>query len=259
MNRRTFIKMAGIAPYIGTLRFEDSIKSSAETEASQGSVAALFDKNQSGRLVMIASRPAMGKISFLLNLVNDLGIDSRMGCLFFSLELSKDALKRRLLSIKPSSNLYINDSAGISIQELCSSCKNYKIISPDLKFVFVDYFQLIDSEIKHKNRRDRSSYILKQLNQIAHELNVTVIVAGQLNRSVENRTDRRPRPEDLREIRDLSSIDELLLLYRDSYYDKSFARNILEVTKFENNLKTITRWSGEMSRPTQKISNFKRM
>lgn len=292
MDRRSFVKMAGLLPMMGIFRFNNTVASASQVVSankslcSQGSIGRILEQNQSSRLVMVAGRPSMGKTAVLLNLLNDLGIDANNECLFFSVEMSKESLMKRLLALRSNipllsmrngkiqdaewssfitasesiskSKIYIDDSAGISVQEIRRRCEKHQNKSPAVKYVFVDYFQILNSENKHENRRDEATYILNQLSQMAKELNVIVIVAGQLNRGVEGRADRRPLPEDMREIRDLRSIDELLLLYRDYYYDKSLAQNVLEVMKFEDNMKTVSKWAGQMSVTTQKIYNFRK-
>ena len=129
------------------------------------------------------------------------------------------------------SNLIIDDTPGISIAELRSRCRKYRLEN-DLKIIFIDYLQLMSGNGRGtESRQQEVSDISRALKGIARELNVPVVVGSQLSRAVEQRPDHRPMLSDLRESGAIEQdADLVMFLYRDEYYNKdSEKRGIAEV------------------------------
>ena len=191
-----------------------------------------------GELVLIGGRPGMGKTSFALNLAlnaaNGFRDKERSGVAFFSMEQSSLQLSKRFLStmtqipfmtpekgqITPEKfrqivdaaaefekmPLYIDDTPALTLAALCDRCRKMK----GLGLVVIDYLQLF------KDKKKGS--VLPKLKETAQKLNVPIIVLSQLTRAAENRKDKRPRLGDIRTCKDLSVVDKVLFLYRESYY-----------------------------------------
>lgn len=196
-----------------------------------------------GELVLIGGRPAMGKTTFALNIAlnvaKGLKDKERSGVAFFSMEQSASQLTENFLSaitqiptskirkgeITPkefqriaeaSENLkrtplYIDDTPALTIAALHDCCQKMKdAVEKGLGLVIIDYLQLFNG-VKH-------SLILQRLKEIATKFDVPVIVLSQLVRTIENRKNKRPRLSDIPACKDLSAVDKVLFLYRESYY-----------------------------------------
>ena len=203
---------------------------------------------QPSDLVLIAARPSMGKTAFVLNLVDHVAVRKGLPCMIFSLEMSKEQLVNRLFSLESrvdaqllrsgnlsdadwekliegagtigKSHLIIDDTPGISISELRSKCRKYKL-EHDLKLVIIDYLQLMSGSGRSDSRQQEISDISRSLKQLARELNVPVIALSQLSRQVEQRPDHRPMLSDLRESGAIEQdADVVMFIYRDDYYNK---------------------------------------
>ncbi|SEQ23080.1 replicative DNA helicase [Lachnospiraceae bacterium RM5] len=211
-------------------------------------------------LVLIAARPAMGKTSFELNIAEYMCFRKKMKVALFSLEMSKEQLVNRLLSMESGvdsqkirtgsldeedwmrlaessvvigeSGLIIDDTPSISIGELRSKCRKYKL-EGGLDIVMIDYLQLMTAGGKVENRQNEISEISRKLKALAREIDVPVIALSQLSRAVEKRdkNDRRPMLSDLRESGAIEQdADMVMFLYRDDYYNKdSEKKGISEV------------------------------
>ena len=204
---------------------------------------------QPSDLIMIAARPSMGKTAFVLNITDYIAVRRQKTCLIFSLEMSKEQLVNRMLSMESnvdsqklrtgtltdadwdavvegigtigSSKLVIDDTPGISIMELRSKCRKVKL-EHGLDLVMIDYLQLMSGSGKNgDNRQQEISEISRSLKAIARELSVPVIALSQLSRACETRTDHRPMLSDLRESGAIEQdADVVMFLYRDDYYHK---------------------------------------
>ncbi len=213
---------------------------------------------QPSDLILIAARPSMGKTAFVLNLAQHIAFKQNCTAAVFSLEMSKEQLVNRLLSLESKvdsqairtgnlsdneweqliegagnigkSNLIIDDTPGISISELRSKCRRYKL-EMDLKVIIIDYLQLMSGSGRNESREQEISNISRSLKALARELNVPVIALSQLSRAVEKRDDKRPMLSDLRESGAIEQdADVVMFLYRDDYYNKDSERkNIAEV------------------------------
>ncbi len=213
---------------------------------------------QSSDLILIAARPSMGKTAFVLNIAQNVAFKQNLCTIIFSLEMSKEQLVNRLLSLESKVNsqlirtgnmpdsdwdkliegagvisdspLMIDDTPGISISELRSKCRKYKL-EYDLKLIIIDYLQLMSGGGRSESRQQEISEISRSLKALARELNVPVIALSQLSRAVEQRPEHRPMLSDLRESGAIEQdADVVMFLYRDDYYNKDTERkNISEV------------------------------
>lgn len=213
---------------------------------------------QPSDLVLIAARPSMGKTAFVLNIAQHMAFKNDVTVAIFSLEMSKEQLVNRLFSLESKvdsqsirtgnlsdedwakliegagiigkSNLIIDDTPGISVTELRSKCRKYKL-EHNLGIIIIDYLQLMTGSKKTDSRQQEISDISRSLKEVARELNVPVIALSQLSRAVEQRPDHRPMLSDLRESGAIEQdADVVMFIYRDDYYNKdSEKKNIAEI------------------------------
>ena len=119
-----------------------------------------------------------------------------------------------------SSKLIIDDTPAITVSELRSKCRKYKLDN-DLAIIFIDYLQLMTGNGKTESRQQEVSDISRSLKALARELQVPVVALSQLSRAVEQRPDHRPMMSDLRESGAIEQdADVVMFLYRDEYYNK---------------------------------------
>lgn len=213
---------------------------------------------QPSDLILVAARPSMGKTAFVLNVAQNMAFRHNVTTAIFSLEMSKEQLVNRLFALESRvdsqlirtgnladsdwekliegagiigrSNLIIDDTPGISISELRSKCRKYKL-EKNLGIIIIDYLQLMSGSGKGDSRQQEISDISRSLKGLARELHVPVIALSQLSRAVEQRPDHRPMLSDLRESGAIEQdADVVMFLYRDDYYNKdSENKNIAEV------------------------------
>lgn len=214
---------------------------------------------QPSDLVLLAARPSMGKTAFVLNLVDYVAVRKGLSCMIFSLEMSKEQLVSRMLSMESnvdtqklrtgnltdadwdavvegigiigSSKLIIDDTPGISITELRSKCRKMKL-EYGLNMIIIDYLQLMSGSGRAgDNRQQEISEISRSLKALAREMNAPVIALSQLSRACESRQDHRPMLSDLRESGAIEQdADVVMFLYREDYYNKDTDRaNVAEV------------------------------
>ena len=221
-----------------------------------GSGFTYFDRVTSGfqnsDLILIAARPSMGKTAFALNIALNAALAKKVVAVF-SLEMSKEQLGQRLLSIRSGidslkmstgnlsedeivevadtvdelagTNLFIDDTAAISVLELRSKARRLKN-ERGLDMLVIDYLQLMQgSKASSKgtdfNRQQEISDISRSLKALARELKIPVIALSQLSRNVELRADKRPLLSDLRESGSLEQdADIVMFLYREEYYNQ---------------------------------------
>lgn len=213
---------------------------------------------QPSDLILVAARPSMGKTAFVLNIAQYIAFKAKKAVAIFSLEMSKEQLVNRLFALESrvdaqklrtgnlndeewsrliegagivgESNLIIDDTPGISISELRSKCRKYKI-EHDIGIVIIDYLQLMSGSGKSDSRQQEISDISRSLKALARELNVPVVALSQLSRAVEQRPDHRPMLSDLRESGAIEQdADVVMFIYRDDYYHKDTEeKNIAEI------------------------------
>ncbi len=213
---------------------------------------------QPSDLILIAARPSMGKTAFVLNIAQHVAFVKNVTTAIFSLEMSKEQLVNRLFSLESlvdaqvlrngnltdtdwekliesagvigQSNLIIDDTPSISIGELRSKCRKYKL-EHNLGIIMIDYLQLMSGGGKSESRQQEISEISRSLKALARELSVPVIALSQLSRAVEQRPDKRPMLSDLRESGAIEQdADVVMFIYRDDYYNKdSEEKNVAEI------------------------------
>ena len=203
---------------------------------------------QPSDFVLIAARPSMGKTAFVLNIAQHMAFKNDYTVAIFSLEMSKEQLVNRMFSLESkveaqslrtgnlkdedwskliegagvigNSNLIIDDTPGISITELRSKCRKYKL-EHNLGVIIIDYLQLMSGSGRSDSRQQEISDISRSLKSLARELNVPVLSLSQLSRAVEKRDDKRPMLSDLRESGAIEQdADMVMFIYRDDYYNK---------------------------------------
>ena len=216
-------------------------------------------------LIILAARPAMGKTAFALNIATNAATKSDIPVLLFSLEMSKEQLVNRVLcseamvdsnklktgkieendwvkiveALGPLSEaeMYIDDTAGISITEIRAKARKLKL-EKNIGLIIIDYLQLIQGSGNRRNgsREQEISEISRSLKILAKELDVPVIALSQLSRAAEQRSDHRPMLSDLRESGSIEQdADIVMFLYRDDYYnEESESKNIAEVIIAKN-------------------------
>ena len=207
---------------------------------------------QPSDLVLIAARPSMGKTAFVLNIAQHVAFKQNQTVAIFSLEMSKEQLVNRLFALESQvdsqnirtgqlndteweklietagiigkSNLIIDDTPGISIAELRSKCRKYKL-EHNLSIIIIDYLQLMSGSGRGDSRQQEISDISRSLKAIARELSVPVLALSQLSRAVEQRPDHRPMLSDLRESGAIEQdADVVMFIYRDDYYNHDTER-----------------------------------
>ncbi|MBQ2472754.1 MULTISPECIES: replicative DNA helicase [Lachnospira] len=203
---------------------------------------------QPSDFILVAARPSMGKTAFVLNVAEHVAIKEGVTTAIFSLEMSDVQLVNRMLSLESTvdadkirrgnldsgdwgkliegadsiakSHLIIDDTPNISISELRSKCRKYKL-EHNLGLIIIDYLQLMSGNGKTESRQQEISDISRSLKALARELNVPVVTLSQLSRAVEQRPDHRPMLSDLRESGAIEQdADVVMFLYRDDYYNK---------------------------------------
>ena len=201
---------------------------------------------QPSDLVLIAARPSMGKTAFVLNIAQYVASKKNLSVAIFSLEMSQEQLVNRMFSLDSSvdaqklrtgqlndqewerliesagvigrSRLIIDDTPGISISELRSKCRKFKL-EHNLSMIIIDYLQLMSGGGRTDSRQQEISDISRSLKSIARELGVPVLALSQLSRAVEQRPDHRPMLSDLRESGAIEQdADVVMFIYRDDYY-----------------------------------------
>ena len=201
-------------------------------------------------LILIAARPAMGKSAFALNIATNAALKAKVPAVLFSLEMSKEQMVNRILCSEAmvDSNkvrtgkiddddwikladtmgdlseapIYIDDTPGISINEIRAKCRKLKL-EKDIGLVVIDYLQLVQGSSKRAqgSREQEISEISRSLKILAKEINVPVIALSQLSRAPEQRPDHRPMLSDLRESGAIEQdADIVMFLYRDDYYNE---------------------------------------
>ena len=206
-------------------------------------------------LIILAARPAMGKTAFALNLATYAATHSNKSVAIFNLEMSAEQLANRILqslgqidgskmrtgrlehndwkrlneaiSQLSDTNLFLDDTPGITIGEIRSKCRRLANSDKGLGLVVIDYLQLITGPSKSAgNRQQEVSDISRNLKTMALELGIPVIALAQLSRAVEQREDKRPIMSDLRESGSIEQdADIVSFLYRDDYYNKEARRD----------------------------------
>ena len=214
---------------------------------------------QPSDLILIAARPSMGKTALVLNIAEHLVMRENRCVAIFSLEMSKEQLTNRLFAMEShveaqkirtgdlteqewgdlievagnigESRLIIDDTPAITVQEMRSKCRKYKM-EFGLEMIIIDYLQLMSGSGRSGDPRQQEiSEISRSLKALARELNVPVVSLSQLSRAVESRADHRPMLSDLRESGAIEQdADVVMFIYRDDYYNQdSEKKGIAEI------------------------------
>ena len=202
---------------------------------------------QKSDLIMLAARPSMGKTALALNIAQQAAIKSKAKVLIFSLEMSRDQLGQRMLSMESRiemqklktgnlerkdwdqihialdalsrTSIYIDDTPGITAMEIKNKCRRLKA-EKGLDLIVIDYLQLMSFEGRAESRQQEITALSRFLKQLAREMDCPVVVLSQLSRAPEQRTDHRPILSDLRESGSIEQdADIVMFLYRDEYYN----------------------------------------
>ena len=230
-------------------------------------------------LILMASRPAMGKTSMALNMARSAVKDSGKAVAIFQLEMSSQQLAMRMLSNEAlvdskklrmgtlsdedwenvagaassltKNRILIDDNSAITVAEMKAKCRR---LGDELGLVVVDYLQLMHSGKRTDNRVTEVGEISRSLKIMAKELNVPVLCLSQLSRGPESRTDKRPMLSDLRESGSIEQdADIVLFLYRPDYYNDAppELKNVAEVIVAKNRHgevgKVVLQWEGRFT------------
>lgn len=246
-------KVAGTSASLGEVAAE--VYEMLENKGTSGIMTGFLELDdmlnglQPGQLVIVAARPAMGKTSFAMNIVENvasgLANDGMIPAAVFSLEMSRQQLAQRMLCSlsgidghkvrKGMMNndeyvkmaqvvaqlskvpIYVDDSSQLTILDLRAKARRLKV-QHDIKLLMIDYMQLMDNP-GVESRQQQISEISRGVKAVARELEVPVICLSQLNRASEGRDGHRPRMSDLRESGSIEQdADVVMLLHREDYY-----------------------------------------
>ena len=216
---------------------------------------------QPSDLIIVAARPSMGKTTFAMNLCENAAMASDKPVLVFSLEMPAEQIMMRMIAslarvdqtkirtgqnleeaewskiasvfgmFKQKNNLYIDDSSGLTPIELRSRARRVYRENGGLSMIMVDYLQLMRAPAFSDNRTLEIAEISRSLKALAKELEVPVIALSQLNRTLEQRADKRPVNSDLRESGSIEQdADLIMFIYRDEVYnDNSEDKGVAEI------------------------------
>ncbi len=206
---------------------------------------------QGGEMIILAARPGMGKTALALNMANYAAMHTKKAVAIFNLEMSADMLINRMISSTgqidayklqtgnmqekdwkrynealsqlANTNIYIEDNAGVTAQEIRAKCRRLASSENGLGLVVIDYLQLVSSGSRRiESRQVEVSEISRSLKTMALELDVPVIALSQLSRSAEKRESNQPMLADLRESGSLEQdADMVLFINRKDYYEKA--------------------------------------
>ena len=224
---------------------------------------------QKGELIIIAARPSMGKTAFAINMAQNAAVNHGAVVAVFSLEMSKESLLRRMLASQAwvdqrklqtgfiaredqeklqralnelvESQMFIDDTAGISLAEMRAKARRLRQKSGKLDLVVVDYLQLMSATLpsaggkRYENRVQEVAAISRGLKALAKELEVPVVALSQLSRASEKRgDDKRPLLSDLRESGSIEQdADVVAFIHREAYYNRDEEQSAADKAKSE--------------------------
>lgn len=202
---------------------------------------------QAGDLIIVAGRPSMGKTTFAMNIAEHAAIRSQKSVLVFSMEMPGESLAVRMLSslgridqnklrtgklmeedwsrltsavaLLSNAKLYIDETPALTPLELRARARRVAREREQLGVIVIDYLQLMRGQNQSENRTAEISEISRSLKALAKELNVPIVALSQLNRSLEQRPNKRPVMSDLRESGAIEQdADVIIFIYRDEVY-----------------------------------------
>jgi replicative DNA helicase len=203
---------------------------------------------QKSDLIILAGRPSMGKTAFALNIARNAAVDHNLPIAMFSLEMSKEQLSMRMLCSEAKVNsarlrsgffsnkdwvdltdaagilsdapIFIDDSPDLSAMEIRAKARRLKM-EKGIGLIIIDYLQLMKSRATAERRDLEISEMSRSLKALAKELDLPVLALSQLNRKLEERSDKRPQLSDLRESGALEQdADVVAFIYRDEVYNR---------------------------------------
>lgn len=203
---------------------------------------------QRSDLIILAARPSMGKTALALNIVRNAAVDHNIPCAIFSLEMSKEQLSMRMLcaearidsvrlrdgffsdedwdrlavaaGVLSEAPIYIDDSPVITSMTIRAKARRLKT-EKNLELIVIDYLQLMKSTVSNDRRDLEISEISRSIKSLARELDIPIVALSQLNRKLEERSDKRPQLSDLRESGALEQdADVVTFIYRDEVYNR---------------------------------------
>jgi replicative DNA helicase len=215
---------------------------------------------QPGDLVIVAGRPSMGKTSFAMNIAEYVAVEKKLPVAIFSMEMPGEQLAMRMLSslgrinsnkirtgrlgdedwprlnsavgLLDKAPMFVDDSAGLNSLDLRSRARRIARENNELGMIVVDYLQLMQASESNENRATEISGITRSLKILAKELNVPVVALSQLNRSLEQRPNKRPVMSDLRESGAIEQdADVIFFIYRDEVYNEDTEQKGKELPK----------------------------
>ena len=204
---------------------------------------------QPSDLIIVAGRPSMGKTSFAMNIAEYVAVEKKKPVAIFSMEMSGEQLAMRLLAslgrinsnkirtgrladedwprlnsavgLLDKAPIFVDDSGGLNTLDLMSKARRIARENNELGLIIVDYIQLMQASDSAENRATEISAITRSLKILAKELHVPVVALSQLNRSVEQRPNKRPVMSDLRESGAIEQdADVIFFIYRDEVYNE---------------------------------------
>jgi len=250
-HRQGFVGMRQLMPQV-----IDRIDTLYHTQAAVTGLATGFDDLdhmtsglQDGDLVIVAGRPSMGKTTVAMNMVEHVAMQLKKPVAVFSMEMPADALAMRMLaslgrvhlqrvrsgklqdddwprltstmSLLAEAPLFIDDSPGLTPTEIRARARRLQREHDELGLIVIDYLQLMQIPGFRENRAGELSEISRGLKALAKELNTPVIALSQLNRSLEQRPNKRPIMSDLRESGAIEQDADLIaFIYRDEVYNE---------------------------------------
>jgi replicative DNA helicase len=234
---------------------------------------------QKGDFIVLAGRPSIGKTALALNfLFNASSINSQNGffnekeiVVIFSLEISREQVMQRILASKSEtelniirglklkmitnvllknleknifelekSNIFIDDTSGLKIQDLETKLLRLTREGKIIKFVVIDYLQLLIENKEYKTKQEEVASISKKLKNLARDLQIPILCLSQLSRNVEKRENKKPIMSDLRESGAIEQdADLILFLFRESYYNLNQDQNQDKKFKYEEEMELI--------------------
>ena len=255
IDARTRLKSYSHLKEVLAINFEELEKVSESPENVTGVPTGFTELDdltrglQKGDLIIIASRPSMGKTALAINMALYASGHAQIPVLFFSLEMPKEHIAMRLICSEAKVNnrkllvgnleqddwdklmegtthmmeapLLIDDRSAISPNYIRKVIRQAKKEFPALGLVVVDYVQLMQSNLRNPSREQEMSEISRSLKAIAKEFSLPMVVLSQLNRGLERRTEKRPMMSDLRESGALEQdADVIFFIYRDEVYNE---------------------------------------
>ncbi|MGF1716134.1 replicative DNA helicase [Photobacterium chitinilyticum] len=215
---------------------------------------------QGSDLIIVAARPSMGKTTFAMNLCENAAMEQEKPVLIFSLEMPAEQIMMRMLAslsrvdqtkirtgqlddedwarisstmgiLMEKKNMFIDDSSGLTPTEVRSRARRIARDNGGISMIMIDYLQLMRVPGYQDNRTLEIAEISRSLKALAKELNVPVVALSQLNRSLEQRADKRPVNSDLRESGAIEQdADLIMFIYRDEvYHEDSALKGIAEI------------------------------